>query len=296
MRSSRTCAEGGDGRQLPRRGSLAAPLAGLCLAAPEGAHAAITGGVREAIADFTSNMPGYGPGDIYYPEWFLGDWDATSELTAVDTPQGEQQAGRPALAAKALVGTAGSVEKYVQRFIDYRGKVIADRAFNIRGLVRGNAPRGVEDVEWDPTNPNALALVMKKDGASQRVEFLVTRRATGVPEGRTDLFNASEFYQETVNGSDFGVFQATSGAPPPVMVPKVTPVRCVNKFRKVAGPQIQLIQRVEVFSTFGSEAGQAGARDVGDLLRGGGGDPNTPVAVYRYRVLLVPAGTSAGGA
>ncbi|CAE8709076.1 unnamed protein product, partial [Polarella glacialis] len=49
----------------------------------------------------------------------------------------------------------------------------------------------------------------------------------------------------------------------PSSAPKVTPVRCINKFRRVAGPQIQVIQRVEVFPLPGAGADLGDARDLG---------------------------------
>ncbi|CAE8597946.1 unnamed protein product, partial [Polarella glacialis] len=68
----------------------------------------------------------------------------------------------------------------------------------------------------------------------------------------------------------------------PSSAPKVTPVRCINKFRRVAGPQIQVIQRVEVFPLPGAGA------DLGDVLRGSGGDPERPLVIYRYRAIFTP--------
>lgn len=252
-------------------------------ASPKVAYATITGPTREAIADIASNIPGYGPSDVFYPSWFLGDWQATSELSAVETPQGEALAGEPALRARALVGTPAALERYPQRYIERRGKIIADRAFNARSMVRSSGgSRSVESVEWDPSNPNVLTMTLKKDGASVRTEMRVTLRAVGAPEGREDLFNASEFFQEVIGGGDGS---PTLAAAPPA--PRVTPVRCVTKFRRVPGPQIQALQRVEVFSVGGPESG---ARDFGELLRGSGAgpDPGKPVAVYRYRGVLVP--------
>mmetsp|Transcript_100115 Transcript_100115/g.224341 ORF Transcript_100115/g.224341 Transcript_100115/m.224341 type:complete len:138 (-) Transcript_100115:42-455(-) len=108
----------------------------------------------------------------------------------------------------------------------------------------------------------------------------VTKRAVGVPEGRTDLFNVSEFYQEVVDSNDATAVALGGGAG----APKVTPVRCVTKYRLVAGPQIQALQRLEVFQTLLS----ADARDFGEVLKGGGGDREKPVAIYRYRGILVP--------
>jgi len=261
-------------------GGLAAALAGR----PRRAEAAITGGAREAIADLASGIPGYGPSDVFYPEWFLGDWEATSELSEVETPQGDELAGDAVLRARK---TVGMVERYNQRYIEYRGRIIADRGYNVRALVRGSGPRLVESVEWDPTNPNVLSMVLKRDGASVRTDLRVTRRTVAAPEGRDDLFNVSEFYQEVVGGGDLSALALGAGVGSQAAAPKVTPVRCITKYRRVAGPQIQALQRLEVFpALLGPDA-----RDFGDVLRGSGADRDKPVAVYRYRGILVPAST-----
>jgi len=31
-----------------------------------------------------------GDRDVYYPSWFLGEWEATTELVSVEFPQGEE--------------------------------------------------------------------------------------------------------------------------------------------------------------------------------------------------------------
>lgn len=256
--------------------------------APADANAAAN--PRESIADFASGIPGYGPSDVFYPSWFLGDWDARSELVAVETPQGEAAAGEAAVKARVRIGTAAALELYPQRYFSYRGRIIADRGYNVRSLVRSGGTRSFESVDWDASNPNSLKLVFKRDGTSISTDILVTKRAIGEPEGRPDLFNSSEFYQEVVSGATSGLSSDSLdpvGLAPASMIPKVTPIRCVNKFRLVDGPQIQVIQRVEVFaSPFSSDSIALDFGQVQQLANMTGG---RPVVIYRYRAILTPS-------
>lgn len=266
----------------------------LLLGAPQRASAEGTT-IRETIADMASNIPGYGPSDVFYPSWFLGDWEAASELVAVDAPQGQTLAGEAAITARSIAGTSAGVQRYPQRFITYRGHIIADRAYNMRGMMRNDSgQKSIESLTWEPSNPNFLSVVYERNGIPIRTDLRVTRRAVGVPTGRdADLFNISEFYQEVVGPSSTGPLPTGRS----VVAPKVTPVRCVTKFRLVGGPQIQAIQRLEVFADFGSEFG---VRDFGQAIQGtAGADPEKPVAIYRYRAILLPTPKStaeAGGA
>lgn len=220
-----------------------------------------------SVAGTTS--PRFGPDeDVYYPSWFLGDWAATTELFAIEFPQGEALAGKVAVRTKATVGTPKSIEQYPQRYMSLKSHVIADRAFNMRGYIRGSGggPRAFESVDWEPSSPNTTTVVIKRDGISVKTETRILRRLVAVPEGKEDLFNASEVYQQIVNSSgDVGSGGGT----------KVTPIRCVNKFKRVSDTQIQVLQRVEVFPRLDGAAILADA-----------GDPEKPTVVYKYRGLL----------
>lgn len=249
--------------------SFAAVMAGS--PSPHAAKAEVSRS-EDVIGDIAAGI--LGPADdVYYPTWFLGDWAATSELVAVEFPQGETLAGKAAVRARGSVGTPRAVENYVQRFIEYRSHIIADRAYNMRGLVRGTAggPRALESVEWEPSNPNNLVVTLKRDGTSMRTETRVQRRSVGAPDDREDLFNTSELYQEVVSYGDDSV--SLSAPLPRGGETKITPIRCVNKFKRVgAGPTVQVLQRVEVFPRL--------------AIRSDGGDPQKPVVIYRYRGVL----------
>lgn len=152
----------------------------------------------------------------------------------------------------------------------------------------------MEDVQWSPDNPNLLTVTYKKGGASISTEMKVTKRATGTPDGREDLFNASEFFQETIGGGMDATAVAYASTQESMMAsykdlaPRITPIRCVSKFRRVSGPEIQLVQRVEVYSFDGVNGS---ARDFGEAIRQrSSGDPDKPITIYKYRVILRPEG------
>ena len=46
-----------------------------------------------------------GDRDVYYPAWFQGDWEATTELVSVDFPLGEALADKEAVRQRQLLGT-----------------------------------------------------------------------------------------------------------------------------------------------------------------------------------------------
>ncbi|CAL1174174.1 unnamed protein product [Cladocopium goreaui] len=188
------------------------------------------------LADVSKGIMG-GDRDVYYPSWFLGEWEATTELVSVEFPQGEQMADKDALRQSQLLGTKQAVEQYPQKYIEYDGKIIADRGYNMRNYVRGSGggPRALESVEWDPKSPNLSSVTLKRNGLSIKTETRIKKRTVGVPEGRDDLFNSSEVFLQEVSGSSEG--------------DKITPIRCVNKFKK-KDSEILVIQRLEIFPRY----------------------------------------------
>jgi len=239
-------------RQLLR---LLAPL-GL----PSTANAEGGNSISQGLADLTEAIRGPSE-DVYYPDWFEGEWAATTELMSVEFPQGEVVAGKAAVRERAVPGTKKAVENYPQSYMEFRGKIVADRGSNMRGYIRGTAgPRAFESVTWEPEKPNVTTVVIKRDGASVVTETRILRRSVVTPEGSQDLFNTSEVFQQTVEAGGRT---------------KVTPVRVVNKFKRVSSGEIQVLQRVEVFPqpdtvTPGSNA------VLGD----------TPAVIYKYRGIL----------
>jgi len=211
------------------------------------------------LADVSKGIMG-GDRDVYYPSWFLGEWEATTELVSVEFPQGEEMAEKDALRQRQLLNTKQAVEQYPQKYIEYDGKIIADRAYNMRNYIRGTGggPRALESVEWDPKSPNLSSVTIKRNGLSIKTETRIKKRTIGVPEGRDDLFNSSEVFLQEVSGSSEG--------------DKITRIRCVNKFKK-KDSEILVIQRLEIFPRYD------------------GNNPETfnlekPSVIYKYKGVL----------
>jgi hypothetical protein len=91
--------------------------------------------------------------DIYYPDEFLGTWQAVSMLVGMDTPQGSEIVPN----SKELDRMEGYVNVpffYPQRFIrNANGKVVADRSFNTKAMAdayirkQGYEPSQMPDVD-----------------------------------------------------------------------------------------------------------------------------------------------------
>ncbi|CAJ1429294.1 unnamed protein product, partial [Effrenium voratum] len=209
----------------------------------------------ETLSDLSRGITG-GDKDVYYPTWFKGIWEATTELVAVEVPE-NSKVEDSVKRQQQLLGTKQAVERYPQKYIEYEGKIIADRAFNMRSYVRGSGggPRAFESVEWDPRTPNLSTVTIKRDGVSIKTETRIKKRTVGVPEGRDDLFNSSEVFLQEVSGGGED---------------KVTPIRCVNKFKKNGDSEILVIQRLEIFPRFGGADPEAFNLD-------------KPSVIYKYR-------------
>mmetsp|Transcript_27072 Transcript_27072/g.59499 ORF Transcript_27072/g.59499 Transcript_27072/m.59499 type:complete len:332 (-) Transcript_27072:6-1001(-) len=250
------------------------------------------GEVRERIADTASAIPGYGPTDVYYPPWLQGSWSAQRELVAVEMPQGTELAGELAAQAQLLLGTPRASDRYSLRYFDYKGNVISDRAQNLPSIFL-NPLRNAEllDASWEETNANVIKATLRQPGGILKtLDLRVARRAVGVPEGREeDIFNYSEFYQQTLY---LDAKLPEESRPVPI---EVTPVRCVGKFRRTLGPEVLEVLRFEVFPSVASESGARDWSDVVSNQRLQGSDPERPLAVYKYRVVLTPMGGLTAG-
>ena len=133
----------------------------------------------EAIRQTMSNVPGYGPSDIFYPECFEGKWKVKrtmyNEGGSNETP---------------------NVSDYEVRFIRKENGIVADRGFNEASRIASSTNDGklVRETIWDVTNPNVLTLLFK-DGTSK--EIRITKRSSevsGNPSSLDDwLMQSSEF-------------------------------------------------------------------------------------------------------
>ncbi|CAN0138733.1 unnamed protein product [Discosporangium mesarthrocarpum] len=90
----------------------------------------------EGISKVASTIPGYGPPDLLFPEWFAGSWTARREVVSVSTPMGEEKVEDKEVLRDAL-NTVGEKLEYKVLFLR-RGRngeqVVADRGFNEKNM------------------------------------------------------------------------------------------------------------------------------------------------------------------
>ena len=132
----------------------------------------------EAIRQTMSGVPGYGPSDIFYPEYFDGKWKVRrSKFSEGDSSESK-------------------VLEYEVRFVRKEIGVVADRGFNEASRVAAETSdeKLVRETKWDVTNPNVLNLLFK-DGTSKEVR--VTKRSSDVSGDLSSsdnwLLQSSEF-------------------------------------------------------------------------------------------------------
>eukprot|EP00242_Pyramimonas_sp_CCMP2087_P003111 CAMPEP_0198231456 /NCGR_PEP_ID=MMETSP1445-20131203/115211_1 /TAXON_ID=36898 /ORGANISM="Pyramimonas sp., Strain CCMP2087" /LENGTH=374 /DNA_ID=CAMNT_0043912071 /DNA_START=94 /DNA_END=1218 /DNA_ORIENTATION=- len=207
-------------------GSAAAALWAL----PESSASAENWGARDLSELMTSRVvtnPGNafsGPSQLYFPDWFEGEWHATSTFAAFDAPLGRRFVPKGALeAVNAPVeyGGLGSVVEYDLRFYappdnelgpptafgfangkPPRNKVVADRKFNTRATTNAFMGFGaVQRVEYDPvTSPTKLVVQLAEltpdmqPIGQKRVELYINNRSAQIVDDHT--FLCSEFYRQ----------------------------------------------------------------------------------------------------
>ena len=170
----------------------------------------------ESLRRSASNLPGYGPTDVFYPLNWQGTWTLRREdqITNSTTPE---------------------ISTYPIRFIQSIDKdsVIADRTFNElnywetvrKGNRTGNI---VQSIQWTETNPNDLNIIFT-NGVKRNVK--VTKRASD----RTDT---------TVSSSEFQRILEDQSAMDGNTVPKLASRRSLTKWKMVADNHIEGIEIV----------------------------------------------------
>jgi hypothetical protein len=172
--------------------------------------------VGEALRRSASNIPGYGPTDIFYPLTWQGTWTLRREnYTKInETPV-------------TLI--------YPIRFIQSVDKeaVVADRTFNELNYwetVQGGDKRGgtVQTIKWTETNPNDLDIFFT-NGIHRNLN--ITKRATE----RTDT---------TVSSSEFQRILEDKSSMNGSMVPSITSRRILTKWKMITDNQIEGIEAI----------------------------------------------------
>jgi hypothetical protein len=167
----------------------------------------------DAFPDWPSNLPvATAQGDLYYPDWFLGEWDVVTTLTEPIAP----------LAPDVVTPGFESNQAYVNQPVEFRVRfttepsntpfqslwrsrtavteteqIIADRAFNGLNLARaylGDAV--VQRVIVEPDNPNRQVTQLRGD---RQLVSTVTGRETEAPT--RDRFLTAGLFQQIFRGA-----------------------------------------------------------------------------------------------
>lgn len=127
-------------------------------------------------------------GDLVYPDWFVGEWLATSTLKEMVAPLA------PDLITPGFEGNQEYLDRPVQFAVKFGSDrpedtlVVADRAFNGQNIAWAYLGKeAVRSVKVDPTNPNRQ---ITKLSPGQQLISTVTGRKSEFPS--RDRFIASE--------------------------------------------------------------------------------------------------------
>ncbi len=150
-------------------------------------------------------------GDLYYPDWFLGEWDVVTTLQEQVAP----------LAPKVVTPGFESNQTYMNQPVNFRvrfvterrrpvfqalwrsrsavaeaDRVIADRAFNGANLARAYLGEAVRQVVVNPDNPNRQVTQLR---GNRQLVSTVTGRETEAPTD--DRFLTTEIVQQAFRGA-----------------------------------------------------------------------------------------------
>ncbi len=200
-------------------------------------------------------QPGYNleTADVYYPQWFVGKWQVTATLEAVEAPLGTEFTNPAAFARSQR--EIGKPVVYTLRFYQNdQEQVIADRTFNTVSITQAYLGKGIIREVIAP-NTNRQTILMT---GNRRGELFITRRHSEHPT--PEQFGALEFYRQVLTTL--------------AQVPVTRDIEATTLYQK-EGPRITATQMTAVFlvptdQRYFQSKGQA-------------------VTAYRYRLVLDPA-------
>jgi len=212
---------------------------------------------------------GGGPGDLYFPEQFLGQWMVSSTLVSVETPLGDDFVPNKRVVDRARREDLNTMVSYRASFVSNAdGKVVFDRKYNTAALLRfymGDAVRFEDRITWDINNPNDIKISLP---GGTIIDSRTTRRSqtTQEAESRTET---SEFIRQMYDTSE----SAEN---------KVKASQCFTKYKwrsreaAAGGPMIVATQVVSDYLTPSD-----GEEKMIQAM-------NKPVVVYTYRMSFSP--------
>ena len=167
---------------------------------------ALQNGLLESrVTENLMSPPTYGleTPDVFYPKYFSGVWQAKSVATNVEAPCGVQLFGGNNTFAAALneIGTEKALV-YRARFVpDTDGKVIADREFNVREIVKATmGGNSVLDVPL--ATPNKFCALLAPVGSPNILKVdiisLARRQESNSEDDNNSTFDCSEVVRQIV--------------------------------------------------------------------------------------------------
>ena len=223
----------------------------------------------EMIRKNASKIPGYGPPDILYPNYFIGKWKMTRIIVPANSnPEQQIMLEYP---VRFLQRGSNMVKDENSNIPSNDGdsNIIADRSFNEMSLQKA-LNRKVSSTSWDPTNPNVLKTIYA-DGSSREIK--VTKRSfsyeptnndqnmSSTPAS-SDAFFSSE-YRRITDASPADENNNNIGG-----IPTITANRVLTKWKKV-----ELDKQLQGDNTFVIEGIELIYMDegaMGDPMGGGG--------------------------
>ncbi|MDJ0747575.1 MAG: hypothetical protein QNJ32_30160 [Xenococcaceae cyanobacterium MO_167.B27] len=132
-------------------------------------------------------------GDLYYPEWMAGEWEATSTLIEQVAPlapdivtpgfEDNQQYLNKAIAFRVRFGQEYFIPQkrlFLPNLSRVENPVVADRVFNGKNIAKAYlGDNNVFDVKVDPDNPNKQITLLRGE---RRLISTVTGRGTETPQ------------------------------------------------------------------------------------------------------------------
>lgn len=208
---------------------------------PVPALAAAPTTTAEAIRRSATNIPGYGPTDIFFPASWLGQWRVQRQVRFGDNPDD--------------TATLNYTTRFIPSIEDEA--VVLDRGFAQANLEAAAAKATTPpSYQWAFTNPNDLRLSWP-DG--RRKDIKVTQRATDYQQVAQGRLWSSEVQRVTNDGGGNGV-------------PAVTARRVVTQYRwefsdretEPTSPPPRLVQALEVIYDLGGSDPMRSRSDAGN--------------------------------
>ena len=163
--------------------SISAALKTLFLAELTRTSPARASSIRENIATTASRIPGFGPSNIVYPNYFEGIWNVEKEISEYTINDKKLQPNLDLI--NVLQAYQGLKLSYQEKYLNYNQQIIQDRLFSCSSYYKALFKEPYILTAWDISNPNLLT-VSRTSG--QITEIKVTKRSIESPPSDAKSF------------------------------------------------------------------------------------------------------------